>query len=245
MADRLWHDFFDGVFSLSSALLIIFFGAAFGNVIRGVPLDANHYFFVPLWTDFLPGGPEPGVLDWYTILSAVATLAALMLHGALFVTLKSAGSLNARMRRISGLLLPAVVALTVLSLIATIRVRPAVLDNYAAFAPGWIIPAAVAAALLGIYRFRRAGSERNAFLCSCAYLIAMLAGAAFALYPNLLPATTSPSNSVTIYNAAAGERSLWLGLFWWSGGMLIAVGYFVFVYRMFRGKVLSGTEGHF
>ncbi len=245
LENRLWRDFFDGVFSLSSALLIIFFGAAFGNVIRGVPLDESHYFFSPLWTNFRPSGPEPGVLDWYTVLSAVVTLAALMLHGALFVTLKSEGSLNARMRQISGLLLPAVVGLTALSLIATIGVRPGVLDNYAAFPPGWIIPAGVAASLLGLYRFLRSGNERNAFLCSCGYLVAMVAGAAFALYPNLLPATTSPSNSLTIYNAAAGERSLFLGLFWWSGGMLIALGYFVFLYRMFRGKVRAGAGGHY
>ena len=67
---RVWRDFFDAVFSLASILLIVLFGAAFGNVLRGVPLGPDHYFFVPLWTDFRPG-PQPGALDWYTVLSAV------------------------------------------------------------------------------------------------------------------------------------------------------------------------------
>ena len=50
----LWRDFFDSVFALASLLLIIFFGAALGNVMRGVPLGTDHYFFAPLWTDFRP-----------------------------------------------------------------------------------------------------------------------------------------------------------------------------------------------
>src|SRR5581483_387457 len=58
----VWSAFFDGSFSLASILLIVFFGAALGNVMRGVPLQADHYFFVPLWTDFRPGR-EPGILD--------------------------------------------------------------------------------------------------------------------------------------------------------------------------------------
>src|SRR5579872_1824969 len=63
LENRVWAAFFDGAFSLSSILLIVFFGAALGNVMRGVPLGADHYFFAPLWTDFRPG-PNPGILDW-------------------------------------------------------------------------------------------------------------------------------------------------------------------------------------
>src|SRR6202045_781367 len=71
--NRVWQGFFDVVFSVSSALLAIFFGAALGNVVRGVPLDAQGYFFEPLWTNFKPG-PHPGILDWYTILIGVLAL---------------------------------------------------------------------------------------------------------------------------------------------------------------------------
>src|SRR6476646_7307316 len=97
LENEVWREFFDTVFSLASLLLIVLFGAALGNVIRGVPLRADHYFFVPLWTDFLPG-PQPGALDWYTVLCAVVTVVAVCLHGALYVILKTAGALNARMR---------------------------------------------------------------------------------------------------------------------------------------------------
>jgi cytochrome d ubiquinol oxidase subunit II len=242
--DQVWREFFDGMFSLSSALLIIFFGAALGNVIRGVPLAADHYFFVPLWTNFQPRGAEPGALDWYTILSAIVALAVLSLHGALYVTLKTSGTLNRRMMRFSGILWPVVALLTGISLVATLWIRPDLAANYSASAWSWVIPAAVAVFLAGIYYFHRSGRERDAFLCSCGYLVAMLSGAAVAMYPMLLPATAGSANSITIYNAAAGEDSLVIGLRWWTFGMLIALGYFIFVYRMFRGKVEAGPSGH-
>ena len=239
----VWRDFFDGMFSLASILLIVLFGAALGNVIRGVPLAADHYFFLPLWTDFLPGA-KPGALDWYTVLCAVVTVAAVVVHGALYVILKTAGALNARLKGFAAAGIPLLALLTAASLAATLAVRPQVLDNYRNGPAGWIIPLSVAGALFGMWRFSRAGAERNAFLCSCLYIAAMLAGAAFALYPNLLPASGDPANSLTIRNAAAGSLSLSIGLWWWGAGMAIAVGYFVLIYTMFRGKVApSGGHG--
>src|SRR5579884_3703029 len=99
LENALWRSFFDVTFSAASILLIVFFGAALGNVLRGVPLGADHYFFVPLWTNFAPGA-NPGILDWYTILCAVVTVVAVCIHGALYVIVKTAGDLNARMRQV-------------------------------------------------------------------------------------------------------------------------------------------------
>jgi len=70
----------------------------------------------------------------------------------------------------------------------------------------------------------------------------MLAGAAIAVYPNLLTSTTDPALNITVHNAAAGSYALSAGLIFWSLGMVLALGYFVFMYRMFRGKV-SGSGG--
>src|SRR6185295_3954558 len=74
-----WYPLWDAVFAGSSALLAIFFGAALGNVVRGVPLDRAGEFFLPLWTDFT-AGKNTGILDWYTILIAVAALLTLAMH---------------------------------------------------------------------------------------------------------------------------------------------------------------------
>ncbi len=243
LADPIWKDFFDGVFSIASILLIVFFGAALGNVMRGVPLGTDHYFFLPLWTNFAPG-TNPGILDWYTVLCAVTALAAVTMHGALYIILKTEGELNRRTRAVLRWLWPLVAATSAVALAATIEVRPELLDNYRAGPAGWVIPVLVALGLAGVVYYTRSGQERNAFLSSCLYIVAVLCGAAFALYPNLLPSTGDPVTAITIRNAAAGSQSLSIGLIWWSFGMAVAIGYFVLVYTMFKGKVGPQEHGH-
>ena len=76
----------------------MFFGAALGNVVRGVPLDASGYFFEPLWTNF-NFGDNAGILDWYTILVGVLALGALMMHGAVWVRMKTPGAGQRARRR--------------------------------------------------------------------------------------------------------------------------------------------------
>src|SRR5690349_15523692 len=87
---RVWRQFFDGLFFISSLLLTVFYGAALANVIRGVPLGEDGYFFLPLWTDWNVG-PHPGILDWYTVTGGLVALVALALHGALYLVVKTEG----------------------------------------------------------------------------------------------------------------------------------------------------------
>ena len=87
------------------------------------------------------------------------------------------------------------------------------------------------------------GKEKLAFVASSLYITGMLVGAAFALYPVVLPARDHQFD-LTIYNTAAGSHGLSVGLVWWTLGAVLAVAYFAFVYRMFRGKVQVG-EGHY
>jgi cytochrome d ubiquinol oxidase subunit II len=243
LAHPLWCAFFDGAFSLASILLIVFFGAALGNVLRGVPLGPDHYFFVALWTDFRPGS-NPGILDWYTVLCAVLALVAVAVHGALYLILKTEGDLNARLRTLVTRLWPALVALSGVALWATVSVRPQLLDNYRRAPVAWVVPALVAAGLAGILRFTRTGGEYRAFLSSSVYIVATLVGAAVGMYPALLPASADQANSITIGNAAAGAASLSIGLVWWGIGMAIAVGYTITVYTLFKGKVRPGSSYH-
>jgi cytochrome d ubiquinol oxidase subunit II len=232
----VWRGFFDGCFAFSSLMLTIFFGAALGNVVRGVPLNKEGYFFLPLWTNWRPG-PEPGILDWYTVIAGVVALVALTIHGAHYVAVKTSGDLNLRARRVAAVLWPVLVLLTLLSLRATLAIRPEVLTNYRHFPALFVIPVVVVLSLMAMFLHRRRGQDKGAFLSSCAYLIFMLVGAAAAVYPNLLLSTTDPALNITIYNAAAGSYSLSYGLIWWSFGIALSIGYFVFVYRMFRGKI--------
>jgi cytochrome d ubiquinol oxidase subunit II len=236
----LWS-VFDFLFTFASLLLAIFFGAAIGNVVRGVPLAADGYFFEALWTNFRVG-PQPGILDWYTVLTGVLALAALAVHGAHYVALKTAGDIQARSRRVARLGWSALVLMTALSLVATVYVRPQVIDNFRLRVWGWLIPLLVLASLAAMRFYQAKGRDVAAFFSSTAYLVGMLTGAAFAMYPTLVPASTDPAYSLTIYNARTGAYSLSVGLIWWLIGMALAVGYFTFLYRSFRGKVAMNDE---
>jgi cytochrome d ubiquinol oxidase subunit II len=240
----VWRGFFDGAFSLSSALLSLFFGAALGNVLRGVPLDADGMFFEPLWTDFRIG-TRNGILDWFTLSCGVLALVAVTVHGALYLAYKTEGALNARARRAAKALFAPLFVLAAFTLAAGVVARPRLLDNYAQHRiAGLLVQLFVAAAFASAVFFSLRGRDRAAFFSSCAFLAGMLGGAAFALHPYVLPSSTAQANSLTIYNAASGRYSLEQGVWWWSFGIALAIGYFVLVYWMARGKVRAGSGAH-
>ena len=245
IASGVWRSFFDGLFFISSALLAIFFGAALANVIRGVPLGEDGYFFLPLWTNWRVGD-EPGILDWYSVLGGVLALVALAIHGALYLAVKTEGALQQRARAFVRTAWGVLAVLTVISLPASMLVRADTLVNYKSYPVAFAVPLVVVLSLIGVLHFSRQGADRMAFSCSCVYLATMLVGAVIGLYPRLLPSSSDPSRDITIQKALSGPHTLHVGLAWWAFGMLLALTYFVIVYRMFRGKVSleSGGYGH-
>jgi cytochrome bd ubiquinol oxidase subunit II len=246
----IWAPFWDVMFSLSSALLAIFFGAALGNVVRGVPLTASGFFFEPLWTNFRLG-PPTGILDWYTILAGLTAYFALAQHGALWVALKTNGAVSHRARICARISWWMGMPLTGIITYCSFRIQPQISANFAAHPWGYIFPALALAGLAGVLwsvtGTTSPTAELRGFLSSCAYLAGMLTSAAFGVYPLVLPARGNLAYGLTIENASAGEYGLKIGLIWWTLGMVLVTGYFVFVYRHFAGKVPSsehqaGTE---
>jgi len=241
----VWKSFFDGLFFFSSAVLAIFFGAALANVIRGVPLQTDGYFFLPLWTDWRIGS-HPGILDWYTVIGGIVAFVALAEHGALYLAVKTEAGLQERARTLARRLWGVLFVVTLISLPATMIARADTLTNYRDYPMAFLVPVAVLLALFGVIGFSRKGADRKAFACSCVYLTVMLVGAAIGLYPRLLPSTTGSQYDITIANALSGPHTLHVGLVWWAFGMCLAPVYFVIVYHMFRGKVSleGGGYGH-
>jgi cytochrome d ubiquinol oxidase subunit II len=240
--NRLWRSFWDGAFAFSSILMAIILGAALGNVIRGVPLDATQYFAGPLFTNFLPGR-NPGVLDWYTVVIGVFTLAALAGHGALYLAWKTEGPIHGRSLACARLLWGAIVVLGALATAATAVVQPRLFPSLIARPWTWLLVAAMAVSLFSVFRFQRPGSELKAFLGSAGFLASMLAATAAAMYPYLLFSTLDPAWDLSIHNTATGALALRAGIVWWVPAILIAIGYFAYLFHSFRGKV-SGEGGH-
>jgi cytochrome d ubiquinol oxidase subunit II len=231
----LWKSFWDVVFSISSILLAIFFGAALGNVVRGVPLNSEGYFFEPLWTTFTIV-PDAGILDWFTVLMGCVALFTLAAHGSFYIAMKTEGDIQQRVRPIGLKTSIAVLLSSILALIATSAIRPDIWKNYYLYPWGFIFPISGIFGLTGMILFSLKKKDTPAFLSSSLFIGAMLAATGFGLYPNLLTASTDASYSITVHNAAASAYGLQVGLIWWTIGMAMAITYFIFIYKMFRGK---------
>jgi cytochrome d ubiquinol oxidase subunit II len=240
--NSVWIPFWDFLFSTASLLLAVFFGAALGNVVRGVPLDDSGYFFEPLWTNFRLG-EHTGILDWYTILVGVTALLVLMMHGALWVQLKTEHSVHDRSAKVASWTWWGVLIFTALLTTVTFRIQPQVLANFKTWPAGFLLPAIAVAGIAGVQFELRRGKELNAFLASCTYLLGMLTSVVFGVYPMVLPARNA-AYSLTVSNAKAGAYGLKIGVIWWVIGMILATGYFVYVYKTFADKVTASSDSH-
>jgi cytochrome d ubiquinol oxidase subunit II len=238
----LWRSFWDGAFAFSSVLMTIVLGAALGNVVRGVPVDATGFFTGPLFTDFLPGR-HPGVLDWYTVLIALFTLCVLAGHGALYLIWKTAGPVQARSRIAAGRAWIAVGVLGLLATFATAQVQPQLYANLLARSWTWLLLILILGSLAMVFLSLRQKRELSAFLASALFIASLLGATAAGQFPDLLVSTLDPAHDLHIYNAASGGLGLRIGLFWWSGAILLAIGYFIYLFHSFRGKV-TPTDGH-
>lgn len=237
----LWRQAWDVAFSGSSALLALFFGAALGNLVRGLPLDAHGAFFEPLWTD-LRVGEETGILDWYTVLVGVTAVTALAEHGALWLSLKTSGELEQRARRLARVLWPALVALTLLTTLASAAVQPQLLTNLSRYPLGLILPLMAAAGLVAM-RVLAARAANRAFFASCAFVLGLIGCAALAIFPSALPSRV-PGRELTIAAASADDRALLMMLGWWLPGIALAGGYSAFIYSRLPKVFTGGSEEH-
>jgi len=238
----IWPVFWDGGFCFGSLLLAVFYGAALGNVVRGVPLDRQGRFFEPLWTNFMPIG-NTGILDWFTVLIGVAALLALALHGAAWLVYKLEGELNERASLAAARLWWLVALFTAAITIFSFRLLPQLFFNFRLHLWGFLFPVLAIAGLLGIKWFLHAREDAMVFAASCLYLLGMLTSVAFSLYPIVLPASTNPSFGLTISSAKAADYGLKIGLIWWVIGMALATGYTIFSYRSFAGKIRLEESG--
>ena len=238
----VWEPIWDFLFSAASFLLAIFFGAALGNVVRGVPLDSSGYFFEPLWTNFALGD-ETGILDWYTILVGALALLALVMHGGLWVQLKTTGRVSQRSARIAHRTWWGVTALTAIVTAVTLQVQPQIKANLATHPWGFLFPVLAIAGLAGVQFEIMKRDDRKAFFASCVYLVGMLTSVVFGLYPMVLPARNA-IYSLTVPSAKAADYGLKVGLIWWVIGMALAVSYVTYVYRNFGGKVAIDKDPH-
>lgn len=241
LSHPLWRQLWDWAFVGTSGLLAFVFGVALGNLVRGVPLNHEGYFFVALWTDFRPH-EKPGILDWYTVLMGLTSVATLMLHGANYLAMKSPDGLAGRADRLGRRFAWLTLALTAASLLAIPVVQPGLRLAYDARPAGYLFPATALLALAATFLFRRQRSDGAALGASSLFILGLLGSVAWGIYPNLLVSTLDPADNLTILNSATGAYGLQVGLWWFVAGILLMLAYQIFVHVAFRGRIAVDSE---
>ncbi len=237
LPSTLWRSFFDTTFMLGSLAVPVLMGAALGNVVRGVPLQASGYFELAL---FAPAG-TPGVLEAYTVLCGVLVLVTLTAHGANWLLWKTGGPVQARVRAVRLPLWLAAIGLWLTTAFFTWRVSPDVFESAFTKPMAWLGLALTLGGAATVV-LRRA-YERAPFFGGAAFIAGCLVTTVASLFPVVLRAQGGPELSLTVLNASSGATSMRAGLVWWGPGVLLAAGYYWWVMRHFRGKVVAAADG--
>lgn len=233
--DPMWRGFWDALGSLASALLALCFGAAFGNVLRGVPLGADGRMFLPFFTDFTARGAV-GIFDWYTVLVALFTLVLLSAHGATFVLQRGAGDLAERARHTARRAWWLVLLLLPIASLGTNVVRPDFFAGLLHHAAAWPAVAAIVAGIALVFAGLLGGMDRLAWRGSCLCIAGLLGGAAASIYPVMLRSTVAPVYSITAQDGASGRYGLAVALIWWPIAAALGYWYYWLVARRYSER---------
>jgi cytochrome bd ubiquinol oxidase subunit II len=236
ITDPLWRTGWHFIFVAANLLLAILIGAALGNVVRGVPLGADGKFALAFFTNFSPHG-NVGILDWYTVSVAVFILATLAAHGANGLAQKTEGAVHDRSLRVARLLWKIVLGLLAMITVETWDVRPKLLSGMMHQPFGWFGLICVVGGITGIFTGQRTGRELHALIGSSAFIAGLMIAGAAGVFPVMLHSTLAPEYSLSAYQMAAAGHGLAIALVWWPIAFIFSIGYFLFIYRHYAGKV--------
>jgi cytochrome d ubiquinol oxidase subunit II len=241
IAEPLWRAAWHVIFVGSNILLAILIGAALGNVVRGVPLGASGKFSLAFFTNFSPGG-NVGILDWFTVTCAVFILVTFAAHGATALVLKTEGPVHGRSRRIASFLWKAVVALLAVVTLETWQVRPELFSGMTHKPLAWLGLVGVLGGLLMVFTSGSSKRELRGVIGSSLFIAGLMIAGAASVFPIMLYSTLGPEYSLSAYENAAAGHGLVIALIWWPVALIFAVGYFLFIYRHYAGKVKPSTD---
>ncbi len=236
VADGMWHAVWDAVFAGASLLLALLFGVAFGNVVRGVPVDESREFTMPFFTHFGTTG-QVGLLDYYSLSVGLLSVALLSAHGAAFLAWRVAGVVRQRCLALERKLWPAVALLFAIVTLETYFVRPDLLLNLVSRPLAWLGTALAVGSSVVLVSSRRGTLDGRAFLGSCGLIAGVLSSAGAAMYPVFLRSTLSPAFDLDALHQPRNSIAMKFALGWWPFAFMLAVSYFVNVFRANRARV--------
>jgi cytochrome d ubiquinol oxidase subunit II len=257
LADPRWRNGWDWALFAGGAVPALVFGIAFGNLLLGVP-----FHFDDTMRSFYTGSFWE-LLNPFALLAGVLSLAMLMMHGAIYLELRTDGMVQQRARKAAlyaGLVTAAAFALAGIWLASGIDGYRIVSmpDANSAFNPlaktvekvagGWLanyetwswMMAAPVAGFAGIALALwqgRAGRQKLAFLFSSLALTGIILTAGFSMFPFVMPSSTDPNSSLTLWDAASSQKTLGIMLIVTLIFLPLITLYTAWVYRVLRGRI--------
>lgn len=224
---RWWRQMWDVGFAAGSIASSLLIGVAMGNIAWGLPLNAEQEY----------AGGLPGLLHPYSLLLGVTTVALFMMHGAIYLVLKTEGGLQRKIRGwVNHCVIFFIIGYATLTM-ATLLYVPHLTEKLRAHP--WFFGVAVAGmlAIANIPREIHRGRDFAAFLSSCTAMIALMILFGLEMYPHLVVSRPELANSLDVTNAASSPRTLAIMLTIAIIGIPIVLAYTVSIYWIFRGKV--------
>jgi cytochrome bd ubiquinol oxidase subunit II len=222
-----WRKFWDSAFSISSILIGLLMGIALGNIITGIPLGPDKEFMGTFWNMINP----------YTILVGITTVALFMMHGAIYGVMKTEGELQEKLRSWINNTIIFFVICYVTTTMATLIYFPHMVEHFKNAPALFVVAVLNMLAIANIPREVYHRNEFRAFLSSCASIAALLLIFALGLFPNIVYSNPNPEYSLNIYNAASSEKTLNIMLIIAIIGVPFVLAYTISIYWIFRGKV--------
>ncbi|MBI2095995.1 MAG: cytochrome d ubiquinol oxidase subunit II [Candidatus Omnitrophica bacterium] len=226
-AHPAWRAFWDTSFGVSSVLSSFLVGLVLGNIAWGVPLDAGKEFTGSFASLFHP----------YALLVGVTTVALFMMHGSIYVVMKTEGALHEKIRRwVPNAVIFFIICYAMTTLVTLLYVphMTALIKRQPYF---FTVAVAGLFAIANIPRETTHRRDFRAFLSSCATIASLLALFGLGMFPNLVYSNPHPELSLTIHNAASSAKTLGLMLVIALLGLPLVVAYTASIYWIFRGKV--------
>lgn len=224
---RWWRQAWDVSFSVASVVASLLLGIAFGNVIWGVPLDVDHEY----------RGGLLRLLHPYALMMGVTTVALFMMHGAIYIVLKTEGEVQQKVRGWVNNAIIAFIITYALTTMATLVYAPYMAERFKAHPILFAVPVLTMLAIANIPREIHRGREFMAFLSSCACMGGLMALFAIGVFPNLVLSRPAAELSLTVYNSASSPKTLSIMLVIAAIGVPLVLAYTASIYYIFRGKV--------
>ena len=190
-----WKNSWDVIITISSFVASLLFGVAFGNIFMGLPIDSDGYH-----------GNLVTLLNAYGLLTGLLFLLLFLLHGSLWLSIKTTNDLSLKAKNLSKKLWILLLIVAVLFLIATYFYTN-LYDNYLKYPIWLIVPVAAVLSLL----FTRIFMKKcfiSAFFSSCVTILTIVFTGIIGLFPNMIPSSISPEHSLTIYNSSSSLYTL-------------------------------------